>query len=347
MDGSSPSPGLETLLLDGGEVARLMRPADYRAAVEAAFRASAEGRGVLPAPMHIAGEDGGFHVKGAGFPAGVLGRAGRAYAAFKINGNFPGNPERNGRPTIQGVIVLCDGEDGRVLALMDSIEITLQRTAAASAVAASRLARSDSRRIAVLGCGAQAWPQLAALADVLPLAEGCAWDQDLARATALARRGAELGLSLRPAADLAEATRGADIIVACTTAQQPYLGPEHVEPGVFVAAVGADAPHKNELQPDLLRAATLVVDSFAQALAMGDTRHAVAAGVLSERDVHAELGEIVCGRKPGRTRADEITIFDSTGVAVQDVASAAWAYERAVEQGLGRTIALAPEVVRP
>jgi ornithine cyclodeaminase/alanine dehydrogenase-like protein (mu-crystallin family) len=342
MDGTTPGPDTAILLLSGGEISRLMTPADYRAAVAAAFRASALGQGAAPAPMHIAGDGGGFHVKGAGFPAGVLGRLGRPYTAFKVNGNFPANPERHGRPTIQGVIVLCDGGDGRVLALMDSIEITLQRTAAASAVAAQHLARPAARRIAVLGCGAQAWPQLTALADVLPLAEGRTWDREPARASALAVRAAGLGIALQPARDLAEATAGAEVIVTCTTSQTPFLTAQHVAPGAFVCAVGADAPHKSELAPDLFRGAKVVADARAQTLSMGDLRHAVAAGAIRPARLWAELGEIVAGRRPGRCAWDEITIFDSTGVAIQDVASAAVAYERACAQGVGRSMVLAP-----
>jgi ornithine cyclodeaminase/alanine dehydrogenase-like protein (mu-crystallin family) len=343
MDGTQLVTDVGTLLLTGGDIAGLMRPADYRDAVSAAFRSGAEGLGAAPAPMHIAGAGGGFHVKAAGFPAGALGVSGRAYVAFKVNGNFPGNPERCGRPTIQGVIVLCDGEDGRVLALMDSIEITLRRTAAASAVAAERFARPASRTIAICGCGAQAWPQLEALADVLPLEAGFAWDHDAARAGALAARAAGLGVEMKPASDVAEAVRGADVIVTCTTAETPFLSRKDVAPGAFIAAVGADAPQKNELAPDLFREAKVVVDARAQALTMGDTRHAVAARAIRPDGIHAELGEIVAGRRAGRASFDEIAIFDSTGVAIQDVASAARAYELALERGLGCVVALAPE----
>jgi ornithine cyclodeaminase/alanine dehydrogenase-like protein (mu-crystallin family) len=344
MDGSNGISDPETLLLSGDQIAGLMTPGDYREAVEAAFLADAEGRGAAPSPMHIAVDGGGFHVKGAGFAAGAVGRSGRAYVAFKVNGNFPGNPARHGRPTIQGAIVLCDGGDGRVLALMDSIEITLQRTAAASAVAASRLARAGSRTIAVCGCGAQAWPQLMALADVLPLAAGSAWDRDPAAAARLAARAAEAGIALGVAEDLAGAVGGADVIVTCTTAETPFLQARHVAPGAFIAAVGADAPHKNELAPDLFGGAKVVADVRAQALTMGDLRHAVLAGAIQPHEIHAELGEIIAGRRPGRTSRDEIAIFDSTGAAIQDVASAARIYELACERGAGLAVELAPRV---
>jgi ornithine cyclodeaminase/alanine dehydrogenase-like protein (mu-crystallin family) len=321
-----------TLVLTRAEIAALMTPRDYRQAVEAGFLAAAQGQSATPAPMHIAGADGGgFHVKGAGA---------QDYVAFKINGNFPANRATHGLPTIQGVVVLCDARDGRVLALMDSIEITLQRTAAATAVAATRLARPASRRIAICGCGDQALPHLRALADVLPLTTGFAWDRDADRTQALAVAAAGLGIALTPTGDLARATDGADVIVTCTTARTPFLGPEHVSPGAFVAAVGADSPDKNELHPRLLRGATVVVDLLSQALAMGDLRHAIAAGVMTPGEVHAELGEVVAGARPGRTGEDEITVFDSTGTAIQDVASAARLFELAREMQAGRSIRL-------
>ena len=332
---------VSTLILTRREIAALMTPAHYRQAVEAGFRAAAEARGSAPAPMHISAPDGGgFHVKAAGFPADALGSGGRAYVAFKINGNFPDNRARRGLPTIQGALVLCDGEDGRVLALMDSIEITQQRTAAASAVAAARLARPASSRIAVCGCGDQALPHLRALADVLPLTGGFAWDQDLSRAQDLAAAAAEFGLRITAIEDLAEATLQSDVIVTCTTARAPFLGPGQVRAGTFIAAVGADSPDKSELRPALFRGATVVVDVLSQALAMGDLRHAVAAGAFSAAEVHAEQGEVVAGRKAGRIRDDEIILFDSTGAAIQDVASAARIFELATAQGQGRQIAL-------
>ena len=162
---SNPHP----LVLTRVDLARLMRPRDYLAAVERGFLALAEGRASAPPPMHIGFEAGGFHVKGA-----ALCDEGEV-VAFKVNGNFPANPV-HGWPTIQGAVLLCDGETGALLAVMDSIEITLRRTAAATALAARHLARPDSRRIAIVGCGDQALPQLQALAEVLPLEYGCVFD---------------------------------------------------------------------------------------------------------------------------------------------------------------------------
>jgi alanine dehydrogenase len=128
---------------------------------------------------------------------------------------------------------------------------------------------------------------------------------------------------------LEEASRRSDVIVTCTTASKPFLVPEHVAPGAFIAAVGADSPTKSEIAPQLMERATVVVDVLDQCVAMGDLRLAIASSSVSSTDVYGDLGELADGSKPGRTRPDEITLFDSTGTAIEDVACAAVIYERA------------------
>lgn len=317
------------LILSRADIAALMRPGDYLAAVEGGFLAAAQGRAVSPPPLHLPADGGGFHAKGA-----LLG-GGRSYAALKFNGNFPGNPAQRRLPTIQGLVVLSDGASGTPLAVMDSIEITTRRTAAASAMAARRLARLDSDAIAVCGCGEQGRAHLIALQEVLPLTNGAVWDSDPDKAEAFAlEMKAVTGLALRAARDLRGATFDADIIVTCTTAETPFLGNREVAAGAFVAAVGADAPHKSEIKPELMAKASVFVDVLEQCLAMGDLRHAVGAGVMTAQDVRADLAQLASGAQ-GRARADEIIVFDSTGTAVADAASAVLVYERALAAGAG------------
>jgi alanine dehydrogenase len=323
------------LILTRSQIAALMRPEDYLAAVEAGFRSYAGGGAHVPMPMHIPAMGGGFHAKGGQV---VLDRA---YVAVKVNGNFPGNPRDHGLPTIQGVVVLCDAADGSLLAIMDSIEITLRRTAAASALAARFLARQDADCIAICGCGEQGCAQLVSLVQVMPLRRALVWDIDRERARAFAAdMRAVLDLDVVAVSEVRDATSTSGVIVTATTAQTPFLTPDMVRPGAFVAAVGADSPEKNELAPELMASATIVVDVLAQGATMGDLHHALDAGLVTMEDIHAELGDLVIGRKPGRTRPDEVTVFDSTGTAIQDVASAAWIYERAVATHVGSSIAL-------
>jgi alanine dehydrogenase len=325
-----------TLVLTRGDVAALLSLDECIAAVEQAFALQGAGRALGPGVLGLHVPGGGFHVKAAGLPLS------RLYVAVKVNANFPDNGPRRGLPTIQGVIALSDGETGRPLALMDSMEITVLRTGAATAVAARHLARPDARVVTIVGCGRQGRVQLAALARVRPLERAYAVDTDAAVAQRFAKEtSAQLGLDVRPGGSLADVAPLSDICVTCTPSRAPLLHRENVAAGTFIAAVGADNEDKIEIDPALMAAGTIVVDSLEQCATIGDLHHALARGVLSAVDVHAVLADVVAGRKPGRTSADEITIFDSTGVAIEDVAAAAAVYEKAVASGRGLTIDLA------
>ena len=304
-----------TLLLGRADVERLLPAGACIEAVEGAFRDHALGK--VPAPgilgMHAA--NGGFHVK-----AGFLG----SYFAAKVNANFPGNTEL---PTIQGAVILFDAANGRPLAIMDSISITAMRTAAATAVAAKYLAREECDTLLICGCGGQAASQLQALLCVRKPRRIFAYDRDAGRASAFsARFGAEV------TDDLAEAARASDIVVTCTTATRYFITREMIRPGAFIAAVGADNEQKQEIDPRLLGQAKVVTDLTEQAARIGDLHHAIDAGAMQAADVHAELGEVITGRKRARERADEIIVFDSTGTGLQDVAAAIAVYGRALEQ---------------
>jgi ornithine cyclodeaminase/alanine dehydrogenase-like protein (mu-crystallin family) len=330
-----PPKARPVLMLSRRVIAELMQPEDWLAAVEEGFRAAASGRAASPAPLHLPAGTGGFHVKAASIlSAGAV-------AAFKINGNFPGNPAAHGLPTIQGLLVLCDAERGSPLAVMDSGLLTSERTAAATALAARFLARPESSVVTICGCGEQGSAQLRALAGVLPLGGGFACDVDAAAAARFAERLAPVvPLQPIPPGELHAATRRSDVIVTCTTSKAPLLDAGAVSPGAFVAAVGADSPAKNEIAPGLMAAATVVVDVLEQALAMGDLHHAVAAGVMRPADVHADLAELVCGARRGRCDPAEITLFDSTGTALEDVAGALALYRRAIAAGVGEALPL-------
>jgi ornithine cyclodeaminase/alanine dehydrogenase-like protein (mu-crystallin family) len=285
---------------------------------------------------HVSG--GGFHLKTAGLTA--LPGGGACFVA-KINANFPGNPARNGLPTIQGVVTLHDAEDGRLLALIDSSEITSLRTAAATAVAARHLARPEARVATVLGCGVQGRSQLLALARVRPVEHVFAWDADPAAAKAYAgEMTVALGCEVRQVETYGDAVRESDIVVTCTPSRTPLLAAAQVPPGCFVAGVGADSEEKQELAPDLLARATVVVDVLDQCARIGELHHALAAGAMRREDVYAELSDVVSGRKAGRRAADEIIVFDSTGTALEDVAAAALVYQRALHADRGVEVSL-------
>lgn len=319
-----------TLLLGRGEIARLLSLPDCISAVEEVFRAYGEGKVPPAGVLGIKSEAGGLHIK-AGYLPGS-----RNYIVAKLNTNFAGNRKHGSLPTIQGLILLCDGDNGRPLAVLDSIEITIRRTAAASAVAAKYLARPDSSVATICGCGAQGRAQLRALRTVLPLAKIFAFDMNAAAAQTLADDMAEeLSLETEAVSDPGRAIKQSDVCVTCTTATTFFVRQEDVSPGTFIAAVGADDVHKQEIDPALMAASKVVADHLEQCCTIGDTHHAIAAGLMRPSDVYAELAEVVAGKKPGRTNAGETFIFDSTGVAIEDAVAAVAVYEKARETGAG------------
>ena len=325
----------ETLVLTRRDVQELLDWDECIAAVEGAFRLHAEGRSLSPGVLSVRAPHGGFHIKAAGLAVG------RLYFAAKTNANFSDNPRRHGLPAIQGVIVLCDADDGRPLAVMDSIEVTIRRTAAATAVAARYMARPESRTAAICGCGSQGRAQLQALMRVLPIKRAFALDSDEITAASFVRDlSAELGIDMKPTKDLEAALAESDVCVTCTPSRKPYLLRDQVRQGTFIAAVGTDSPDKQELEPSLMATGTVVADVLDQCVVMSDLHHALEAGAMSRDAVHAELADLVTGRKPGRRSQNEITIFDSTGTALEDVAAAVVVYEKAVARGAGLRVAL-------
>jgi len=320
-----------TIVLTGSEVRSLLSLHTCMNAVEQVFKLYGEGKTQAPGILGIHSANGGFHIK-----AGTLALK-RAYFAAKINANFPANPKQHNLPTIQGVVLLADGENGYPLALLDSIELTILRTGAATGVAAKYLARTDSRTLTVCGCGNQGDISVRALTRVLPLEHVYAYDIDRSQADRFAS-SIENDLKVEVTADLPAAINGSDIVVTCTPSTNPFIMREYVSPGTFIAAVGADNPHKQELDPQLFSATKVVVDLLEQCDTIGDLHHAIEAEVMSRDQVYAELGEVIAGIKPGRTSQDEIIIFDSTGMALQDVIASVAVYEQALIERVGEQI---------
>src|SRR5262245_1651549 len=319
-----------TLLLGRHDVATLLSLDECIAAVEQAFKLHAEGRSLPPAALGMHARGGGFHIKAAGLELA------RPYFAAKVNGNFFQNKQRFGMPNIQGVIALCDAENGYPLAVMDSIEITIIRTGAATGVAAKYLARPDATVATISGCGNQGRISLRALAAVRRLERVYAFDIDHEQAERYANEfSSELRITVTAVRDLSEAVGVSDICVTCTPSKEPYLNQSDVRPGAFIAAVGADNEEKQELDPRLVAASKVVVDNLDQCATIGDLKLALQQGLMTRADAHAELGEVIAGRKPGRENSKEVIVFDSTGTALQDVAAAAIVYEKAVATDRG------------
>jgi ornithine cyclodeaminase/alanine dehydrogenase-like protein (mu-crystallin family) len=315
-------------VLDAESVVRLLDMPSCIRAVEEAFRARGDGRPTPSAMSGLALRGGTLHAKMASLELS------RPYVAAKVNANFPSNPVEHNLPTIQGVVVLIDGANGVPLAVLDSGALTTIRTAAASAVAASLLARPDAFTATFIGCGVQARAHLEAIHHVRPLRRIFAIDTRPAVAeefSVFVRDSHQMNVTI--ASSLPAATRESDIIVTTTPSRSALLDVGDVSPGAFVAAVGADNEHKQEIAPSLLSAAVVIVDDLEQCAHHGDLHHALAAGVMQREDVRASLDQIVAGTRQGRLSDAEIIVFDSTGLAIEDVAAAALVYERAAADG--------------
>src|SRR5262249_9992779 len=308
----------ETLVITRKDVVDLLSLRDCIDAVECAFRLHGEGRAPAPGVLGVHATGGGFHIKAGTLPLS------RNYFAAKANANFPGNPAR-GLPTIQGVALLFDADNGKLLAVMDSMEITILRTGAATAVAAKYLAREDARTATICGCGVQGRVQLRAIREARPIEKVFVWDINKEAAERFAAEMArDLDVTIAPTSELPSVLRQSDICVTCTPAKKFFIRRGDVPAGVFIAAVGADNEEKQELDPGLFDPENkVVVDVREQCATIGDLHHAIAAGTATAASVHAELGQVVCGQKPGRSRRDELTILDSTGMALPDRASTA------------------------
>ena len=325
-----------TLFLRRSEVAPLLDFDVYVRRVEDAFRAHAQGRSLAPGLLHIDARGGEFHIKAGGLCDG------QPRFGLKINGGFFENRVKLGIPNIQGVILLSDATNGYPLCVMDSIEVTVQRTGAATAVAARYLARPDSSVCVICGLGNQGRIQLKAIARTLSIRKVYAWSPFPGEPEVFARRvAAEMSVPVEPAGNLADVASRADVIVTCTPSRKAFLMAATVRPGTFIAAVGADSPDKQELEPTLVGSSKVVGDLVDQIVRVGETHHAIEAGLLSREDIYGEIGEIVAGHKPGRTSTEEIIVYDSTGTALQDIAAASAVYDAACLAGVGTMIDLA------
>ncbi len=307
------------LILPEALIADLVSPADAFVAVEACFAAMARGEAVnFPVVREGLGEGRQY-----GFKSG-LDRAGRALGV-KAGGYFPGNAAR-GMINHQSSVFLFDPETGRPLAMVGGNLLTALRTAAASAISIDRLARTDSRVLGIVGAGHQAAFQLRAAARVRDFTRVIAWNRTPARLAGLAAVAVELGLPFEAVG--LERMVEADVIVTITSSPAFSLASAHVRDGTHLACMGTDTVGKQEVEPALLTRAQVFTDEVAQSVTIGEAQHGAGLQIVP-------LGEVIVGAHPGRRGADEVTLFDGTGVGLQDLAVAGVAVARATERGVG------------
>ena len=304
----------------------LVSPADAFAAIEACFAAMARGDAYnFPVVREALGEGRQY-----GFKSG-LDRAGGSLGV-KAGGYFPGNMAR-GMINHQSSVFLFDPESGRPLAMVGGNLLTALRTAAASAISIDRLARKDAKVLGMVGAGHQAGFQLRAAARARQFERVVAWNLHPEMLPKLGAIAEELGLPFE-AVSLADLGAQADVIVTITSSDKASLLDAHIRPGTHLACMGTDTVGKQEVEPALFGRATVFTDEVAQSVSIGEAQHAVAAGLIKAADI-TPLGDVLIGRHRGRTSPDQITLFDGTGVGLQDLAVAGVAVLRARERGLG------------
>jgi alanine dehydrogenase len=285
------------------------------AAVEEVFRVWGRGEAKMPSKSYLMLEKGDFRA----MPAYIPGAAGMKWVNV-----HPQNPSL-GLPTVMAVLIYSDPETGYPLAVMDAADITAYRTGAAAAVASRYLANKNARTLGLVGAGKQAYTQIMAHAAVFELELIKVYDILASNVTRLINT---FPLYRIQACSLEE-TVASDIVCTVTPAREPVVKKSMVRPGTHINAVGADAPGKEELEADILTQAMIVVDDMKQATASGEVNVPLSQGLLEAKDIYGTLGEIICGQKRGRRNDAEITLFDSTGVAIEDMACAHIIYQKA------------------
>lgn len=260
--------------------------------------------------------------------------------AVKVVNSHPEN-RKQGLPTVLGIIILVDPRTGAPKAIMGGTKITALRTGAAGAVAAKILAKSNPKTVGVVGAGIQARSQLIGLQTVFKTIEEVrVWDLDEKAAASYSK---EMTMkysqsNVYSVPSIKEAVQGANIIVTTTPSRKPLVYEKWIKDGTHINCIGADSPGKQELDPAILIKSKIVVDDWSQSVHGGEINVAIAKGIIRREDVWGDICEIVAGLKEGRTSPEEITIFTSTGLAIQDAATADIAYRKALKEGIGEQI---------
>jgi alanine dehydrogenase len=316
------------LIIPEALIADLVTPADAYDAVMACLTAAARGEAEnFPVIRQALGEGRQY-----GFKSGIDRAAGQM--GVKAGGYFPGNAAR-GIINHQSSVFLFDPDSGRPLAMVGGNLLTALRTAAAAAISIDRLARPDARVLGIVGAGHQAGFQLRAAARLRPWERVIGWNLHPEMLPRLGAIAAELGLPFE-AVDLPRMVE-ADAIITITSSPAASLMTAHVSPGTHLACMGTDTMGKQEIEPALVARARVYTDEVAQSVSIGEAQHAVAAGLL-DADKIIPLGAVLAGLAPGRQSDSEITLYDGTGVALQDLAVAALAVTRAKARGLGQEV---------
>lgn len=323
---------MKTLLLTKEEVRRLISMREVIGTVEEAYKAFNSGEVVQPGyfGIHLPPPRGEIDFK-LGYH-----KAAEVISMKASSGGFIDNPARHGVPNGMGTILLFDARSCALACVMDGSLVTGLRTGASGAVSVRALARKDAKTIASIGTGNQARMQIRAIKEVMEIERIHAWSRT---PDTLSRFKADIESELGIPVVIADSKRGAveqaDILVTTTRGKGPLVEAGWVKPGTHIVAIGTDQRGKQELDPEIFRNAKIVNDSIEQCTEKGETWHPLNGNIIAKDDIHGEIGEILLGRKPGRENDEEVTIFDSTGMAIQDNTTSARIYRNAIDGGVG------------
>ncbi|MEO0100237.1 MAG: alanine dehydrogenase [candidate division WOR-3 bacterium] len=323
---------MKVLFISRKEVYELLDMEATLQATETAFREKGLGNVQMPPKMYL------FYEKYAGdlrvMPSYITSLD---ISGVKVVNVHTENPKNYKLPTVMATIILIDPKSGFPYAIMDGTWITTMRTGAASGVATKYLARKESKILSLIGCGVQAETQLQAILAVAQIEKVKIFDVAEERMVDFIKKAKTFtSIPIIPSASLEECVRDCDILCTLTPVRKPIIQSEWIKPGCHINAIGADAPGKEELDPKILLAAKIFIDDWEQALHSGEVNVPYAQGMIKKEDIRGELGDLICGKIKGREKEEEITIFDSTGLGIQDLVTADYVYKKAKEKKFGK-----------
>lgn len=330
---------MRTLLLTEKDVKRLLSTQEVMEAVELAFAEKGLNRVQMPPKPYIF-----FKNYGGDLRSMLSYLEGLDISAVKVVNVHTENQAKHNLPTVMATLIMIDPKNGAPIAIMGGTWITDVGTGAAGGVAAKYLARKDSKVVGLVGAGAQSRTQLMALCTLFGrLEEARVWSRTKEMRNAFVNEMKPLCKNVNriaPVETAEDAVRGADIVVTTTPSRAPVVLNDWISPGVHINCIGADAPGKQELDSAILKRAKIVVDDWEQASHSGEINMPLSQKIISQQNVWGEIGEIVAGIKKGRESSEEITVFTSTGLAIQDAVTANVAYKKAISQRIGQFIEL-------
>ena len=322
----------ETILLNQSQVKELTTMKEIIENVETAYKFHAERKVQMPPKEYI------FYKKFRGdlriMPCFIRGLDESGVKNVNVH---PDNPRKYSLPTVMAMIELVDPKTGFPVSVMDGTWITDMRTGAAAGVATKYLARDNSEILGLVGAGVQALTGLEAINEVMDIKEVRVSCRTCETRDIFAQRASEkYGIDVKAVDTIKEAVQGADVLLTTTPAREPVVKSKWVSPGTHINAMGADAPGKQELDSHILQKAKIIIDCWDQASHSGEINIPVQEGLVRQSDIQGKIGDVVIGSIPGRTSDEEITVFDSTGLAVQDIVTAWNVYEKALQKGIGQ-----------